>query len=100
MEACLVTGNHAVGVFATGDGTTVALLNTAVSETQTIEDGTWGRGISVQGGATLRAETCAVTENHEVGVVATAEGTSPKCACRDDEYRPGRLAKRRATSYL
>ena len=74
-ESCALARNHEVGVLASGQGTWVTLLNTQVLDTEMRVDGTWGRGIIAQGGASLVAESCAVTGNHEVGVLASGEGT-------------------------
>lgn len=75
-EACVVTGNTEVGVSAADMGTTVELVNTTVSDTRMLDNGTRGRGINVQDGATLLAEACLVSENHEVGVYASGEDTT------------------------
>jgi len=73
---CTVQGNHDAGVFASDDPTTVALTDTSVLDTGTLADGMFGRGISVQTGASLTATRCTVQGNHDIGVLAASDGTT------------------------
>lgn len=78
LEAChcRIEGNSDHGIMADGLGTTVRLESVEVMDTQPIADGTFGRGINVQGGASLHAEGCVVDGNMENGVYVGGEGTS------------------------
>ena len=75
-EGCVVEGNTEAGIFAGSEGTTVHLSNVEVRETKPLTDGTGGRGINVQEGASLQAEGCLVEGNTEVGIFAASTGTS------------------------
>ena len=68
-EDCLVEGNAEMGIWAGGEGTAVHLSHVKVSETQPLPDGTLGRGISIQDGASLHAEDCRIEDNAEAGIV-------------------------------
>ncbi len=73
---CSVERNTEAGVFALGFGTIVHLVDSTVIDTLALPDGTFGRGISVQGGASLTALACSVRGNVEAGVSAFGEGTT------------------------
>ena len=73
---CTVQGNTDVGVFAGGAGTTVALADTRVLDTSPGPDGTGGRGIGVEDGASLTATGCTVQGNAEVGVFVARIGST------------------------
>ncbi|RLB53204.1 MAG: hypothetical protein DRJ42_12575 [Deltaproteobacteria bacterium] len=72
----VIRGNHDTGVFAHGVGTTVALTDAVVRDTQpTASTRTSGRGIGVQSGARLTANRVLVSGNREVGVYTSGAGT-------------------------
>ena len=72
----LLEGNHDVGLFAGNPGTTVALSGAVVSDTQTGADGTFGRGVEVNDGASLDAIDLLLEGNHDVGLFAGNPGTT------------------------
>ncbi len=72
---CIVQGSAGLGVFAGSAGTIVDLVETAILDTSPDPDGTGGRGIAVEGGASLSATRCTIQGNKEVGVYASDAGT-------------------------
>ena len=68
-------GNHEVGLIASQAGTSVDLENVTVRDTQSLPDGTFGRGIEVQGGASLVARGLTLEENHDTGLSASSGGS-------------------------
>ncbi len=72
---CTLQANTDTGVFATGAGTTVDLLDTEVLDTSPTPDGSFGRGVEVDDGATLTATGCTIRGNTDVGVVASGAET-------------------------
>jgi len=75
-EACEVRGNSTVGVIAYDSGTSVTLRETSIEDTLPMEDGSFGLGIDVYGGACLDAEACEVARNAILGVRVADTGTS------------------------
>ncbi len=71
----LVTDNHDIGAFADGAGTTLALTDTVVRGTLPLGDGTSGRGVHADTGASVTCTRVIVADNHEVGVLAGGAGT-------------------------
>ena len=74
-RACLVGGNASTGILAYDAGTDVVLQEVEVRDTQSLKDGTGGRGIGIWGGARLEAEACVVAGNALMGIIASDEGT-------------------------
>ena len=72
--SCVVDGNSGAGIFASGEGTEVALSDVEVRGTKALAGG-GGRGVSVQGGARFDMTSCTVTGNTEIGVIAEGAGT-------------------------
>lgn len=72
---CRVESNTDHGVFVTGAGTTVALVDSLVVDTAPRSDGSNGRGIEVSDGAALSATGCTLQGNREVGVLVGGVGT-------------------------
>ena len=73
--SCLVSGNADVGIFTEGAGTDVILQDVEVRDTRSEDDGTGGRGISVQDGARLEAVSCSISGNADIGIFAVGERT-------------------------
>ena len=71
----LLDGSHRAGLFAAGDGTSVDLEDATVRDTQPLHDGTFGRGIEAQAGASLVARGLLLEENHEIGLSVWDVGT-------------------------
>ncbi len=71
---CTVQGNTEFGVDASGVGTSVDLVDTAILETHAGSDG--GLGIVARDGAAVSATGCTVQRNNRVGVRALGEGTT------------------------
>lgn len=77
LEGTALTGNHAWGMSIFDVGTEVVLSRSIVSGTLPQQsDLNFGRGIEVQSGASLDAIGNAIIGNPDVGLAATAEGTS------------------------
>ncbi len=76
VEACELTENSAVGVLARDAGTTVALRETSIQGTLPDGNGEFGYGLQISEGASLEAESCAVSANTAAGVVAYDAGTA------------------------
>jgi len=74
-EDCEVSGSTPIGVVAADSGTLVTLRETTILDTQSDENGFFGYGIEVYGGASLTAEDCEVSGNTAVGVLAANAGT-------------------------
>jgi hypothetical protein len=65
-----------VGIFVSRAPSTVVLVDVEVSGTQPDVDGTGGRGISVQDGASLSAQRCLLERNADIGVFIAGEGAT------------------------
>ena len=74
-SSCVVEGNAEIGIAAGHEGTEVVLQDVEVRGTQPSLDGTLGRGIYLQDGASLEASSCVVEGNAEVGILADGEGS-------------------------
>ena len=72
----VLEGNHGLGLLVASAGTSVVLDDTTVRDTQPRIDGTGGRGIAVQDGASLVARGVLLEGNHEFGLFAIHAGTS------------------------
>ena len=72
---CLLERNTEIGIYVSDTGTSVELVEVEVVQTQFSVDGTWGRGIQINEGASLHAESCLFAENVQVGLSATDSGT-------------------------
>lgn len=83
LTGCAVQGNTEIGVFASGAGTTVDLVDSAVIDTQPSPDGSGGWGIGVQAAAALTATGCTVQGNTQVGVLASNDDTTVDLADSD-----------------
>ncbi len=66
---------HDIGVRIEGAGTDVSLTGGAIRRTAPRQDGQFGRGVLVQGGAHLSALGIEVVGNGEVGIFAEGAGT-------------------------
>jgi len=75
-ETCEVSGNAVAGIFIDDSGTSVALHETTIRDTQQPETGKSGFGIEVHNGANLTAESCEVSENAVAGVFAGESDTT------------------------
>lgn len=71
-----VERNTMAGLYASGAGTRVELVDTEILDTSAAPAGEWGRGIEVDDGATLTANHCIVQGNHSSGVYAGGAGTT------------------------
>ena len=72
----LLEGNHDVGLAAAHANTTVDLRDGTIRDTQPRPDGTGGRGVSVQEGASLVAHGLLLEENHGIGLHTSGAGTT------------------------
>lgn len=71
----VASGNQDVGVSSEEAGTTVTLVDGVVRDTAAASDGTSGRGVNVQSGASLHATRVVVSRNREVGVAVNNAGS-------------------------
>ncbi len=65
---CSIIGNTEMGMQIADPGTEVTLVSTTIRNTQPNETGEYGYGIEVQGGASLLARGCQLTDNTWVGI--------------------------------
>ncbi|MCB9508163.1 MAG: hypothetical protein H6697_10950 [Myxococcales bacterium] len=73
----IVAGAHRVGVKVDGAGSSATLHRVWIRDTEpTLADHSFGRGLQVSGGASVRADTVTVSDAYEVGVLAIGDGTS------------------------
>jgi len=88
-EACVVTGNTAVGVLAGEPGTSVTLDDTRVTSTRSAELYTVGAGISGQTGAAITVSNTEISSNEGPAIYITEEDTLLSCwACelQDNQF--------------
>lgn len=71
---CDIDGNRALGLFVSGAGTTVSLVDTAVSNSIPELDGTYGDGIQIGDSASLSATGCTIDGNTRTGVAVFDTG--------------------------
>jgi hypothetical protein len=76
LERAVLTDNHEAGLVAGGVGATVMATEVLIARTQPDADGTGGWGIGVHEGAQLTLERGLVTDNHDVGLIASDAGTT------------------------
>ena len=72
----LIEGCRGVGLFASNPGTAAVLSGTVVRGTRPRADGTGGRGVGVQDGASVGATDLLLEGNHEFGLFAENPGTT------------------------
>lgn len=75
FDRCAIDGNSRYGLFITGDGSSVAMLDSAVTGTLPAEDG-FGRGVDVLEGATVSMTGTTVSGNAELGLFAATGATA------------------------
>ncbi len=75
-EGCEVSGNSEAGIHVWDSGSTVGLQETMIRGTQANEVGEGGFGIVVKGGGTLSAESCELSQNTGIGVLAYESETA------------------------
>ena len=71
-----IEGNTETGVYVQDSGTIVQLDDTRVIDTRSRADGAEGRGLVVQLGATVVADSCLFAGNTDIGVYAVDPGTN------------------------
>jgi hypothetical protein len=75
LAACDIAGNTTLGLLAQDEGTSVALFDTVIRDTQpALSDGT-GFGAEVWGGATVRLESSSIEGNTGLGIAVGFQGT-------------------------
>lgn len=74
-----VADNQSIGVFATGEGTTLDLSDSLVRGTRPSDSTAVAFGVFAQVGATLTATGVEVADNEGPGVYAVSEGTLLSC---------------------
>ena len=76
VETCDVVGNKMSGLLMFDSATSVALRETSIQDSLPDENGQYGYGIDVSGGANLTVEGCHVSGNTEAGVLVYQPGTT------------------------
>lgn len=74
-SGCVIQQNTELGVLASS-GSSVTLVDTVVTDTLPCPDGSYGRGIGVQGGATLTMTRSTISGNTEAGLFVGGAGTT------------------------
>ncbi len=75
VDGCELVENNLVGVSVYGSSTEVTLVDTAIRDTRPSVYGTYGHGIEVHTGASLRVDGCELVGNTETGLGAADSGT-------------------------
>lgn len=75
LVGSVLVGNRGFGIFATGEGAVVEATETTIEATLPQEDGRYGRGVGVQGGAAMTFTRCAFRQNREVGLFVSGDGS-------------------------
>ncbi len=76
LTACTIRGNPDTGIYATGAGTFVDLVDTEILDATGLDDGTRGSGIEIASGASLSATRCTIDGNAGLGLLADGAGTT------------------------
>jgi hypothetical protein len=76
MSRAFVGDNTEAGVFTTGTGTVLELTDVVIRDTRADGLGTFGRGLTVQDGATATLSRVLLAANHDVGVFVHGDGAS------------------------
>jgi hypothetical protein len=76
LSRALLSGNRDVGMFVASEDTTVTASDVVIENTQSAADGTGGRGIGVQGGASLTLSRALLSGNRDVGMQVSSAGTT------------------------
>ncbi len=91
VRRALIEDNHDLGVFVNGLGTRLEMEDTLVHGTLSqASDASAGRGLNIQGGASVHGTRVVVEENRDVGVYVTGAGTSltlSDAIVRDTEFQ-------------
>ena len=75
MNRGRVTGNHDVGVLVVGRETSAELADVHILDTRSeVSNGTGGRGLSVQFGASVVLSASVISNNREVGIFRKPRG--------------------------
>ena len=76
VSRTVFTNNREIGVFAADSGTELSLSDVVVGYTLSkLSDGNFGRGLTIESGASVEVSRSVFTNNRERGVVAFNEGT-------------------------
>ncbi|MGF1466200.1 MAG: hypothetical protein ACFCGT_08695 [Sandaracinaceae bacterium] len=76
VQRAIVRRNRDVGVFLASPGTAATLTDVEIVDTRgTVSDGSGGRGLSVQAGATLSLERGVLRTNRDLGVFIAGPGS-------------------------
>lgn len=76
LDSCVLADNGSIGLVAFGQGTTVALLDSAVESTIPTSSGSLGFGLQVYDGASVQLDGSVVVGNSNAGILAYDAGTS------------------------
>ena len=76
MKATTLMMNHDMGLFVGGDESNATVQSAVIAHTQPRPDGTSGRGANVELGATLTLSHCALTDNHDLGLFVSDNGSA------------------------
>ncbi len=73
---CIVERNRSVGVLVNDSGTQMTMTGGAIRDTLVQDDGTFGRGVSVQLGGSIVLDGTVIEGNTERGIYVGGEGSS------------------------
>ena len=76
LEEVALVQNTDTGLFVVGHDASARVVACEITDTQPLPDGTLGRGISLQEGASLVARSLLLEGNHDVGLIAVQAGTA------------------------
>jgi hypothetical protein len=77
LRDVLVARNHEVAVSASGEGTTLALVDVAIEDTESSTSvGRTGRGVSVQDGVSVEAQRLVIRSSKEAGIAIMLTSTA------------------------
>lgn len=75
VSRAVFEGNRDSGIWISGAGSTLSLADTALSDTESDGSGSYGRGLTIWGGAQVVASRVAIERNRDMGVEITGEGS-------------------------
>lgn len=76
MTRAIFDANQSSGALIRGAGSAAILTDTSITNTASDDDGEFGRGLTVDGGATAEVLRATIVRNRDVGVLASEEGTT------------------------
>lgn len=75
VRRTLFSGNRELGVAALGQGTQVSLEDVVIRDTESRQDGRFGRGLALREGSWVQAHRLALTRNRDAAISVETPGT-------------------------